>query len=228
MIDRTAVARAAPVRAGASAAALAQIEHALGVKLPEDYAELLRASDGIDRDRDGLVVYAAAEVPQLNAELEVAARLPGFLLFGDDSGDYGYFLDLGARASPVYYGPRGTLRRADFEAVAPDLETWVQRGLPSSPPPPAADPRLRPVDVLIIAMPARGPQGLLAIKKALELTEPLDKLLQAARTPPVRLVSGEQLGWCAERCREINKSGRCLQITEHDDPARVIDENGAP
>lgn len=136
-------------------------------------------------------MYSAAEVPQLNTQLELAARLPGFLLIGDDSGDYGYFLDLGAQASPVYYCPRGTLRRADFEALAPDLETWVQRGLPSSTPEPAADPRLRPVDVLIIAMPGGGPRGLLAIKNAFGLQEPLGKLLQAARTPPLRLVSGE-------------------------------------
>jgi hypothetical protein len=226
MIDRAAVTRAAPGRQGASAAALAQIEQALGVRLPEDYAELLRASDGIDGG-DGLHVYAAAEVPKANTELDVAARLPGFLLFGDDSGDYGYFLDLSTQASPVYYGPRGTLRRADFETLAPDLESWVLCGLPSSPPGPAADPRLRPVDVLIIAMPAGGPQGLLAIKNALRLNEPIDKLLRAARTPPVRLVSGEQLGWCAEQVCELNKTGRCLQITEHDDPARVIDENAA-
>jgi hypothetical protein len=167
-------------------------------------------------------------VPQASAVAEVATRLPGFLLFGDDSGGGGYFLDVTAQTSPIYYGERGTLRRADFEALAPDLETWVQRGLPSSPPEPDTDPRLRPVDVLIIAMPAGGPQGLLAIKNAFRLKEPVGKLLQAASTPPVRLVSSKQLDWCAERCREINKTGRCLQITEHDDPARVINENGAP
>src|SRR6202011_1100505 len=126
------------------------------------------------------------------------------------------FLDLAARTSPVYWGDRGPMRRADFTALAPDLETWVQNGLPSSPPEPEPDPRLRPVDVLIIATPAGGPRGLLAIKNAFRLREPIGTLLQAARTPPVRLVSGGELSWCAEQCREINATGRCLQITEHD------------
>jgi SMI1/KNR4 family protein SUKH-1 len=88
-------------RPGASVAAIAAAQWELGQRLPRDYVEFLRASNGIEGcvGNHGYVqLWPAEDLAERNRGYDVAEQLPGFLLLGSDGGGtaYGLWTD-GAR-----------------------------------------------------------------------------------------------------------------------------------
>lgn len=80
-------------RRAASPADIESAEHALGVRLPADYVECLRESNGAEGfvyPEVYLVLWSTAELVELNAAYSVPEFAPGLVLIGTDGGEEGY------------------------------------------------------------------------------------------------------------------------------------------
>lgn len=91
------VERAAP----ASEAALREAEQMLGVALPEDYKDFLRASNGGEGGVGAasyVMLWGVEELAHLNQAYEVELGAPGFLAFGSNGGGEAFGFD--TRSSP--------------------------------------------------------------------------------------------------------------------------------
>ena len=88
-------------RPPATNAAIADCEKCLGMQLPTEYADFLRATNGADGFL-GKVAYvmlwAVDELVPLNQEYEVKQYVPGLLLFGSDGAGEAFGFD--TRVSP--------------------------------------------------------------------------------------------------------------------------------
>ena len=80
-------------QSGASEAEITAAEILLGQRLPEDYREVLRFSNGMEgmiSPRAYVSLWSVADLPELNAGYSVSEFIPGMVLFGTDGGGVGY------------------------------------------------------------------------------------------------------------------------------------------
>jgi hypothetical protein len=83
-------------RAPASAHAIADVEKELAVRLPDDYKEFLRVTDGYAGSigEDGYIdLFATQQIVELQRGYEFDRDLPGFLLIGSNGGGEAFGFD---------------------------------------------------------------------------------------------------------------------------------------
>jgi len=107
-----------PVRFKSSEFALS--EEDLGVDLPLDYVDFLRASNGAEGPvgRSYLEVWPAEDVLRLNEEYRAKEFLPGLMLFGSSLGGVAYGFD--------GRGDKATIAEVPFDSMNP--ESVIRRG----------------------------------------------------------------------------------------------------
>lgn len=104
---------------------LDRIERELGIRLPVDYREIMRAYPfgpgthaaefGLPDDADGLITANRGPGPH---------GFAGYFRIGSDGGEEEYYIDLHRIRSPVY---RYALETSERTIVSDDLNQYVQR-----------------------------------------------------------------------------------------------------
>ena len=86
----------------ATESALVEVENTLGLRLSDEYKELLRCFDGGEGfiGENYLILWSASELIQFNEEYEVQKYVPDVFLFGSSGGGEAFGFDLrdGARS----------------------------------------------------------------------------------------------------------------------------------
>ncbi len=85
--------RGCSLKSGATEEQLAAVEAELGRRLPEDYRQVLRDSDGLEgfvAPETYLSLWSTSDLASLNEAYAVGEFLPGVVLLGTDGGDTGY------------------------------------------------------------------------------------------------------------------------------------------
>ena len=93
-----------PLRPGASESDILRLESDLNVRLPDDYRDFLRSSNGTEgflAPDIYVLLWSANQIISLNTGYCVHEFLPGTVLLGSNGADTGYGLNFGA--SPEYY-----------------------------------------------------------------------------------------------------------------------------
>lgn len=110
-----------------------QIEEAgksLGLSFPNDYAQLLLASNGLFA-HDHVKLYSTDDIVERNNTYQVARLLSEqWLMIGDDSGGYGLFLHLEHAPCPVYFMELGTMMPSEGIVLSQTLDDWAADGFP--------------------------------------------------------------------------------------------------
>lgn len=112
---------------------VAALERELGVRLPEDYRQLLLASNGgsINGPHASINLESAEGVLDLNLDGGYQAELPGMIVVGDNGGGELYFYDpenkLGHGANALFLVGMADLDPAAAAFVAPSLGDAVDR-----------------------------------------------------------------------------------------------------
>ncbi|GAB4191303.1 MAG: hypothetical protein Fur006_34300 [Coleofasciculaceae cyanobacterium] len=81
---------------GASENALNQFMMSSGIKLPEQYLEFMRISNGTEGfigENSYLILWPIEQIGELNEAYAVAEFAPGLLVFGSNGGDIAYAFD---------------------------------------------------------------------------------------------------------------------------------------
>ncbi|MGH7861476.1 MAG: SMI1/KNR4 family protein [Candidatus Dormibacteraceae bacterium] len=120
-------------RAPASPDEVEDLERELGVRLPEDYRQLLLASNGgsINGPRASINLESAQGVLDMNLDGGYQDELPEMIVIGDDGGGDLYFYDptnkLGRGAYAIYLVGMADLDPAAAAFVAPSLSEAIDR-----------------------------------------------------------------------------------------------------
>lgn len=125
MLSRSELAVKFTLNPPASPAAIEREEAAYGGRLPREFVELLRVSDGMCTDGN-LSILAAEGVVQRNADYEVQAYLPGYFMIGDDGGGSAILLNL--RDRRIYEVDMGSMDEESMELCAASLDELLVLG----------------------------------------------------------------------------------------------------
>ncbi|WP_447511694.1 SMI1/KNR4 family protein [Acinetobacter geminorum] len=101
------------------------IEKEFNQKLPDEYFQLLKLSDGLSFE-NGVIIYSSGEVLERNQTYEVQKYAGDYISIGDDSGGRSIlipFLDSG-----VFIVDQGSMDPDDMEKIAHSLIDWVNTG----------------------------------------------------------------------------------------------------
>jgi hypothetical protein len=93
---------------GASENALNQFMKSSGIKLPEQYLEFMRISNGIEGFIDQnsyLILWPIEQISELNEAYAVEEFAPGLLIFGSNGGDIAYAFDTRSEKMPIVETP---------------------------------------------------------------------------------------------------------------------------
>ena len=93
---------------GASDAAIAEGGRQLNLKLPEEYVEFLKLSNGGEGfigKNSYVILWGVDELASLNQSYEVQQYAPGFLVFGSNGGGEAYGFDTRTTTWPVVQIP---------------------------------------------------------------------------------------------------------------------------
>lgn len=103
---------------GADPVKLAALEAQVGARFPEDYLSFVQSTDGAEGPvgEGYLSLWPIEEIALLNEQYEVAALVPGLVLFGTDGGNTGYAVDTASNAI------------VELPLIGMSPETLVQRG----------------------------------------------------------------------------------------------------
>jgi hypothetical protein len=84
-----------------------RLEAEAGFRLPEDYADFLKKSDGGEGfiGRAYVIFWSAGELLELNRAYEVDQFAPGLFLFGSDGGGEGFAFDRRSDGRPIVSVP---------------------------------------------------------------------------------------------------------------------------
>lgn len=100
-----------------------------GSDLPERYLAVLNKHGGTFCN-EVVRLYGIDEIIDRNEVYETKEYCPGFLTIADDSGGHAILIGLGRISSPVYIVDHGSMSQEDFTEIAPDIDTWIERGCP--------------------------------------------------------------------------------------------------
>lgn len=93
---------------GASESMLKQVETALGVALPREYADFMlysNGAEGVIGTTSYLALWPIEEIIPLNEAYAVSEFAPGLILFGSDGAGEGYAFDTRSATLPVVQVP---------------------------------------------------------------------------------------------------------------------------
>ncbi|GHD03989.1 SMI1/KNR4 family protein [Zhihengliuella salsuginis] len=125
MLSRSELAVTFTLNPPASPAAIEREEAEYGRRLPGDFVELVRVSDGMCTD-GSLSILGVEGVVQRNADYEVQTCLPGFFMIGDDGGGSAILLNLQDRR--IYEVDMGAMDEESMELCAESLDELLLLG----------------------------------------------------------------------------------------------------
>lgn len=119
----------------AEMSAIAGLSARVGVALPENYLEFLRAHNGGEGfiGDNYIVFWEAEEVIDFNREYEAETYAPGIFLFASNGGGEGYGFDTLDAAMPIVRIPFIGMDRQHATPVATDLPDLFARLLVDQP-----------------------------------------------------------------------------------------------
>ncbi|RAJ79289.1 hypothetical protein CLV59_106350 [Chitinophaga dinghuensis] len=103
----------------------------LSTPIPLWYADFLQSQD-LRTSRyynNTTVLYGLEELTELNIAYEIQQYMPGYLLIGSDSGDFGLLIN--NSTSNIYLVELGALTPDDAAVMAWSLEEWQQKNFSS-------------------------------------------------------------------------------------------------
>jgi hypothetical protein len=107
---------------------LMNLDHSFGKRLPEEFREFLKRSDGLSLG-GGLLIYGSAELKERNETWEVEDYAPGYIAIGDDGGGNVFLMKLNQDDSAIYTVESGVMDPEFAEMVSESLNAWVAGGL---------------------------------------------------------------------------------------------------
>ncbi|MBV8251114.1 MAG: SMI1/KNR4 family protein [Chitinophaga sp.] len=105
---------------------------ALATTIPLWYAEFLQQQD-LRTSRyfsDTTALYGLEELTEMNTAYEIQQYMPGYLLIGSNSGDYGLLIN--NETTNIYLVELGSLSSDDAAVMALSLEDWQQKNFSSN------------------------------------------------------------------------------------------------
>ena len=96
------------LRPGATDAAIAAGEMQLGMRLPADYVDFLKftnGGEGFVGKNAYIILWGVEELASMNQEYEVQKYVPGLLIFGSDGGGEAYGFDTRSPQWPIVQVP---------------------------------------------------------------------------------------------------------------------------
>jgi hypothetical protein len=114
---------------GVSAAAISACETDLGLKLPNEYVEFLKLSDGGEGfiGENYIILWSCDELPQLNRSYKVEQFLPGFLIFGSDGGGEAYGYDTRTDSLKIVQVPFVVMNWDDARPMGTSFNAFLER-----------------------------------------------------------------------------------------------------
>ena len=111
----------------ADAASIQQFQTEAGLRLPEDYANFLRARDGGEGFIGDayLILWRVGELLELNKAYQVAEYAPGLILFGTNGGGEAFAFDSRSDAKPIVSVPFIGMALKSVHTIAPNFELFL-------------------------------------------------------------------------------------------------------
>lgn len=115
-------------RPPADPAAIAKVEAESYLRLPSDYADFLRCSNGGEGSVGASYVrlYRAEELLELNEGYSLAEFAPGLFLFGSDGGGEAFCFDMRTPAMPIVMMPFVPLDPEDAIVVGASFDEFLE------------------------------------------------------------------------------------------------------
>lgn len=118
-------------RPGTPAHLIEEVERALGVRFPKDYADFLATSDGAEgfigeQDNAYLSLWPVERLAEMNAAYKTNEYSPGLLLFGSDGGGEGYAFDLRSSEPSVVQMPFDSIDPRDARACGRTFTEFLE------------------------------------------------------------------------------------------------------
>ncbi|MDQ0109007.1 hypothetical protein J2T02_004148 [Chitinophaga terrae (ex Kim and Jung 2007)] len=113
--------------------AIEAIQQALDVTLPAFYIEFLQqhALEHTRNFNDLTSLLGVEDVVQRNRDYEIQRWMPGYVMIGNDSGDYGILVRDAVTNDPrIYLAGLGVLSVDDTAILDHSIATWAERGYP--------------------------------------------------------------------------------------------------
>lgn len=94
-------------RPGATDAAIAETEKQLDAKLPAEYVEFLKLTNGGEGfiGKEYMILWSIEELASMNQSYEVQKYVPGILIFGSNGGGEAYGFDTRTPQWPIVQVP---------------------------------------------------------------------------------------------------------------------------
>lgn len=94
-------------RPGATDSAIAEEEKQLGLKLPVEYVDFLKLTNGGEGfiGKEYVILWGAEELASMNQSYEVQKYVPGLLIFGSNGGGEAYGFDTRTPQRPIVQVP---------------------------------------------------------------------------------------------------------------------------
>lgn len=102
----------------------------MGLQFPEFYINFIVQNQVVDSTllNDLTLIYGTADILSRNLDYEISIYLPGYLLIGNDGGDYGIVIKAdGSPDNNIYLCPLGSLAEEDLAIIAYDIHEWALR-----------------------------------------------------------------------------------------------------
>jgi len=114
----------------ATAAIIESVELSLGVKLPSDYREFMRQTNGGEGSVGGdsfVMLWKLDELEEFNREYEVAEYCKGVLLFGSSGGGEAYGFDIRQTPWRVVQVPFVGMDESLIKVVGESFADFIER-----------------------------------------------------------------------------------------------------
>lgn len=113
--------------APANQAELDQFEAESGVRLPPDYFEFLRRSNGGEGfiGNAYAILWRIGELTTMNESYQVKDYAPGFFVFGSDGGGEAFAFDMRTSAMPIVSLPFVGMEPGAARLIAPTFQAFL-------------------------------------------------------------------------------------------------------
>ena len=107
---------------------IVQIEDWVGVSLPEPYRDFLSKHHESIFVGDRVLLYGRSDLRERNEVCGAKEYCPGYVVIGDDSGDWRFLLPL--TGGPLTIVDAGAMSPAWAHPLANNFEFWLEAGCP--------------------------------------------------------------------------------------------------
>jgi len=116
-------------RPGATAAAIVASARQVGVKLPAEYEEFLKLTNGGEGfiGKQYAILWSVEELASMNQSYEVQKYVPGLLIFGSSGGGEAYGFDTRTPQLPIVQVPFVGMDWDNAEPMGDSFSAFLER-----------------------------------------------------------------------------------------------------